>query len=259
MRKFLGYSLSDTGAIALNENLFGHSDLSQNCLLFYSKRNVILNRDNLFLSSFWSHLIRFGFFFSVPDLWLCQPTRSNSTTQNQSSRCAFRTAAFHSKFVSIKLYNSEKTTVLKKKKRTRCGSVSKVGTKWGSATRTHGDGARMKSEVRLSYFLATTLPSFVGYIRADETNVEVPQTRKVVANKIPAMSAICVITPFSMRFFFRCSSPRRSLSLSLSFSLVLPHSPCVSLPPSLSPSRIWIWSGLERERRNERNTARRRI
>lgn len=100
----------------------------------------------------------------------------------------------------------------------------------------------MKSEVRGSYFLPTTLPSFGGYIRADETIVEIPKTRKVAANKIPAMSAICVVVPFFSPLF-----------LSLLFSQVLFS---LSLTPSLSLSLSFpVEYGLEADRGRETQRA----
>lgn len=128
------------------------------------------------------------------------------------------------------------------------------------ATRGHGvrlrsassyrHGVGMKSEVRRTYFLQTALPSFGGYILAGETNVEIPQTRKMDANKISAMGAICVVVSrVSLRFFFLCSSPRScSPSLSLPFSL----------PLSLSQWNMDLKRTAEK-RRHERTTARRRV
>lgn len=93
----------------------------------------------------------------------------------------------------------------------------------------------MKPEVRGTSFLPATLPSFGGYIRADETNVEIPQTRKVAVNQIPAMGAVCVDIPFFFLLFLSLLFSQFLRSLSLSVRLSVP----LSLP--LSPSSgIWI-------------------
>lgn len=100
----------------------------------------------------------------------------------------------------------------------------------------------MKSEVWGTSFLPTTSPSFGGYIRADETSVEIPQTRKVAANQIPAMCAVCVDIPLFCPLF---------LSLLFSqFLRALSTSMCVFLSLPLSLLVIWIWS--VRGRRTQR-------
>ncbi len=113
----------------------------------------------------------------------------------------------------------------------------------------------MKSQVRGSNFLPTTLPSFGGYIRAGETNVEVPKTRKVAVNKIPAMSAICAVDPCFSPLFLSLLFSQVLLSLSLTLSLSLAR----SLSPSLSFPVEYGFEADRGDRRNERTTTRRRV
>lgn len=130
--------------------------------------------------------------------------------------------------------------------RTRNYEGGHTGECRGSAARAHGRGRSgepsLKSAALTSPF-PTALPSLGGYIRAGETNEEIPHKRKAVPSKIPAMSAICPVFFSSVRVFSRCSAPS-SCSLSLSHSLASSFS-----PPSLSPSGFF---GCEADRRQRR-------
>lgn len=124
----------------------------------------------------------------------------------------------------------------------------------GSAARAHGrgqSGERSLKSAALTSPFPTALPSLGGYIRAGETKEEIPHTRKAVANKIPAMSAICP------GFFFPLSAsslaallPAPALSHSLTRSLAR------SLPPLSLP--VDFLDVKQTGDRDERTTARRR-
>lgn len=131
--------------------------------------------------------------------------------------------------------------------RTRNYQGGHTGERRGSAARAHGRGRSeersLKSAALASPF-PTALPSLGGYIRAGETKEEIPHTRKAVANKIPAMSAICpVFFPLSASSL-AALLPAPALSHSLTHSLASSFS-----PPSLSPSGFF---GCEADRRQRR-------
>lgn len=118
------------------------------------------------------------------------------------------------------------------------GEVSLRGAK---AAQTRGSGDEVPPQL---IFLPATLPSFGGYIRDEERDVEIPEIRKVAVNKIPAMSAICVGAAFfplsSFSFGALLPGPAVSLSHSLTHTL--------SLTPSLSPLSLPVEYGSEADR-----------
>lgn len=158
----------------------------------------------------------------------------NSTTQNQSSRCAFRTAAFHSKFVSIKLYNSEKTTVLNKK------NSSWLQIKSGHEVRLRDANAQRRSADEVwspaQLFSRHNLTFICGIYPCRRNKRRSPTNKKSGREQNPCHEChLCRYSVFNALFLSLLLSQALAVSLSLFLSRTLSLSVCIS--PSLALSQ----------------------